>query len=142
MEMKSVEQNMNIRSIHGSILDEKVLEDTFSKFRPHVVLHAAAYKHVPMQELFPWNAVHTNITGTKYLVEFSKEFEVERFVLVSTDKAVRPVNVMGATKRVAEQVIQSVDPGGKTVFLAVRFGNVIGSSGSVIPIFKNQIKNV
>lgn len=140
MEMNNIEQNMNIRSIHGSILDEKILKDTFSKFRPHVVLHAAAYKHVPMQERFPWNAVHTNITGTKHIVKFSRKYDVERFVLVSTDKAVRPVNIMGATKRVAEQVVQSVAQGGKTVFLAVRFGNVIGSSGSVIPIFKKQIE--
>ncbi|MBH49857.1 MAG: hypothetical protein CMG69_03795 [Candidatus Marinimicrobia bacterium] len=140
MEINSAEMSMNIMSIHGSILDKNILEDTFFKYRPHVVLHAAAYKHVPMQELFPWNAVNTNITGTKLLAEFSKRFEVERFVFVSTDKAVRPANIMGATKRAAEQIIQSIDPRGKTVFLAVRFGNVIGSSGSVIPIFKKQVE--
>ena len=120
-------------------MDTNILDDTFNKYRPHVVLHAAAFKHVPLQEIFPWNAVHTNITGTKNLVEYSNKYKVEKFVLVSTDKAVRPANVMGATKRVAEQIIQS-SATANTSFIAVRFGNVIGSSGSVIPTFKKQIE--
>ncbi len=140
MEINSFAYDVTVKSIHGSIRDHNILDDTFKKFRPHVVLHAAAFKHVPLQELYPWNAVHTNIAGSKNLVDFSNKYEVEKFVLVSTDKAVRPVNVMGATKRVAERIIQSVTPNKKTTFLAVRFGNVIGSSGSVIPTFKRQIE--
>ena len=106
-----------------------------------MVLHAAAYKHVPMQELNPWEAVNTNIKGTINLVNASEVYNVERFVLVSTDKAVNPTNVMGATKRVAEQVIQARSADTKVKYMAVRFGNVIGSSGSVIPTFQKQIND-
>jgi FlaA1/EpsC-like NDP-sugar epimerase len=116
------------------------LQNTFQEYRPQVVIHAAAYKHVPMQELHPWSAVSTNVLGTLHLVQLANQYNVEKFVLVSTDKAVHPVNIMGATKRLAEKVIQSVDMReSKTEFTAVRFGNVIGSSGSVIPIFRKQI---
>jgi len=111
------------------------------KYRPDVVFHAAAYKHVPIMELNPWETIFTNIKGTHSLLDVAKEFEVDRFVLVSTDKAVRPSNVMGASKRVAELLTQcyskSFNP---TRFMSVRFGNVIGSSGSVIPLFKRQIE--
>jgi len=127
--------------ILGNVLNKEVLRKFFLKYRPQVVFHAAAYKHVPIMELNPWEAIFTNIKGTYSLLEVVREFEVNRFVLVSTDKAVRPSNVMGASKRVAELLTQcynnSFNP---TRFMSVRFGNVIGSSGSVIPLFKRQIE--
>ena len=133
--------NIGVQPILGDIRDKKILSTVFSSFRPDVVLHAAAYKHVPMQEQNPWEAVQTNIQGTINLVECSEIYNVERFVLVSTDKAVNPTNVMGASKRVAEQVIQARSVDTRVKYMAVRFGNVIGSSGSVIPTFQEQIKN-
>ncbi len=133
--------NIGVQPILGDIRDKEILNSVFSSFSPDVVLHAAAYKHVPMQEQNPWEAVQTNIQGTINLVDCSEMFGVERFVLVSTDKAVNPTNVMGASKRVAEQVIQARSVDTKVKYMAVRFGNVIGSSGSVIPTFQNQIKN-
>jgi len=139
-EVSFVQTKTLIRSVLANIRDKNLLENTFQEYRPQVVIHAAAYKHVPMQELHPWSAVSTNVLGTFHLVQLSNNFNVEKFVLVSTDKAVHPVNIMGATKRLAEKVIQSVDlDNSNTEFLAVRFGNVIGSSGSVIPIFRQQI---
>ena len=139
-EVSFVHTQTLIRSVLANIRDKNLLENTFQEYRPQVVIHAAAYKHVPMQELHPWSAVSTNVLGTLHLVQLSNVFNVEKFVLVSTDKAVHPVNIMGATKRLAEKVIQSVDlDNTRTEFLAVRFGNVIGSSGSVIPIFRQQI---
>tara|TARA_Y100001935_G_scaffold125718_1_gene104364 strand:- start:1305 stop:3203 length:1899 start_codon:yes stop_codon:yes gene_type:complete len=133
--------NIGFQPILGDIRDKDILNSVFSSFRPDVVLHAAAYKHVPMQEQNPWEAVQTNIQGTINLVDCAEVFEVERFVLVSTDKAVNPTNVMGASKRVAEQVIQARSVDTKVKYMAVRFGNVIGSSGSVIPTFQEQIKD-
>ncbi len=133
--------NVGIQPILADIRDKKITNTIFNSFRPDVVLHAAAHKHVPMQEQNPWEAVHTNIQGTINLVDACEDHNVERFVLVSTDKAVNPTNVMGATKRVAEQVIQARSIDTKVKYMAVRFGNVIGSSGSVIPTFQEQIKN-
>lgn len=121
------------------IRSEENLRRVFAEFRPEVVFHAAAYKHVPMQELNPWEAVLNNVRGTQNLVTIAKETGTERFVLVSTDKAVRPTNIMGATKRVAEMFVECVNGGSGCRFVAVRFGNVLGSSGSVIPIFEEQI---
>ena len=139
-EISFVNSKTLIRSVLANVRDKNLLQNTFQEYRPQVVIHAAAYKHVPMQELHPWAAVSTNVLGTLHLVELSNQFNAEKFVLVSTDKAVHPVNIMGATKRLSEKIIQSVDlKEAKTEFLAVRFGNVIGSSGSVIPIFKEQI---
>ncbi len=138
---KKYDNNIGVQPILGDIRDKNILSSVFSSFKPDVVLHAAAYKHVPMQELNPWEAVQTNIQGTINLVDVSEIYGVERFVLVSTDKAVNPTNVMGATKRVAEQVIQARSINTKVKYMAVRFGNVIGSSGSVIPTFQDQIKN-
>lgn len=119
------------------------MEGIFKKFKFDVVYHAAAYKHVPMMERHPREAIRTNIVGTRTLAELSVKYECERFVMVSTDKAVNPSNVMGASKRAAEMFVQSLQrtPGIKTKFITTRFGNVLGSNGSVIPFFREQIKN-
>ena len=139
-EIAFIEKKTLVRSVLANIRDKNLLQNTFQEYRPQVVIHAAAYKHVPMQELHPWSAVSTNVMGTLNLVQLAQTYKTEKFVLVSTDKAVHPVNIMGATKRLAEKVIQSIEEvDHSTIFLAVRFGNVIGSSGSVIPIFQDQI---
>lgn len=124
-----------------NIRDEKSLRRALLEFKPEVIFHAAALKHVPMQELNPWEAVLTNVQGTRNLISAAREIAPDRFVLVSTDKAVRPTSVMGATKRVAEMLVECVDEAVDTRYVAVRFGNVIGSSGSVIPQFMEQIEN-
>ena len=121
------------------IRDRDALQGVLERFKPHIIFHAAAYKHVPMQESHPREAVLNNVLGTRNLVDLALETEVERFVLVSTDKAVRPTNVMGATKRVAELFVESMNGKQVTRFVAVRFGNVFSSSGSAIPIFQEQI---
>ena len=123
----------------ADIRDRDLMTQTFARFKPHIVFHAAAYKHVPMQEHHPGEAFKTNVLGTRNVAEAAMKSGVEHLVFVSTDKAVRPTNVMGATKRAAEMIIQSVNGAGPTRFMAVRFGNVIGSSGSVIPLFQQQI---
>ncbi len=126
----------------GDVQDKFELAKVFEQFTPEIVFHAAAYKHVPMLELHPWKAVDNNICGTANLVETANKYGCEKFVFVSTDKAVNPVNVMGASKRVSEMIVQNFGITGKssTHFITVRFGNVIGSVGSVIPMFKKQIK--
>jgi FlaA1/EpsC-like NDP-sugar epimerase len=133
--------NTIIKPVLGNINQKNQLEKVFNENRPQIVFHAAAYKHVPIQETHPWTAVRTNVGGTLGLLELADKYHAEKFVLVSTDKAVNPVNVMGATKRLAEILIQSMNAKSDTEFLAVRFGNVMGSSGSAIPIFEQQIKN-
>ena len=127
------------RVILGRVQNEKLMMSVFKKYLPQVVFHAAAYKHVPMLEKNPWEAVFNNITGSRVIMEMALKHQTERFVLVSTDKAVRPTNVMGASKRVTELLLQTFQDG-CTRFMAVRFGNVVGSSGSVIPVFRNQIE--
>lgn len=125
-------------TVLGSVADAPLMERTFREHRPSAVFHAAAYKHVPMLERNPWQAVRNNIEGSRTVMRAAVEAGVERFVVVSTDKAVRPTNVMGASKRVTELLMQSLS-GGPTRFMAVRFGNVVGSSGSVVPLFRRQI---
>jgi len=139
LELKSDRQFASVVPILGRVQDQPLLDHIFGKYRPRVVFHAAAYKHVPMVELNPWEAIHNNVVGSEVVMQTAEKYGVERFVLISSDKAVRPTNVMGASKRVAEILLQS-RPQGKTRFMAVRFGNVVGSSGSVIPLFQSQIK--
>ncbi|HOV70241.1 MAG TPA: nucleoside-diphosphate sugar epimerase/dehydratase, partial [Clostridia bacterium] len=124
----------------GSIRDMDRLEEVFQMHRPDVVFHAAAYKHVPLMESCPAEAVKNNIMGTYNTAKCADKYSVKRFVMISTDKAVNPTSVMGATKRVAELIIQAMNLVSKTEFVAVRFGNVLNSNGSVIPIFKKQIE--
>lgn len=141
-ELVSKDSNILFKPILSDIRDYSVVDQVFNEFKPQVVFHAAAYKHVPMQEDFPWEAVKTNVIGTDNVSKVSINYGVEKFVLVSTDKAVKPANVMGATKRLAELITQDYNRKQiDTEFMAVRFGNVLGSSGSVIPIFQEQIKN-
>ncbi|QNK84296.1 UDP-N-acetylglucosamine 4,6-dehydratase (configuration-retaining) [Aliarcobacter cryaerophilus] len=132
-------EDENIIPIMQSVKDIDILESTFSKYRPQIVIHAAAYKHVPLVEHNILEGITNNIIGTKNTIDLSIKYKVEKFVLISTDKAVRPTNVMGTTKRVCELYAQNVDSK-NTEIVAVRFGNVLGSSGSVIPKFKAQIE--
>ncbi len=136
---KFPEINVNIEI--GSVRDKEKVIDSISQFKPDVIFHAAAHKHVPLMETNPEEAVKNNVFGTKNVVEVADEYNVDRFILISTDKAVNPTNVMGATKRVAEMITQTYSKKSNTKFMAVRFGNVLGSKGSVIPIFKKQIEN-
>ncbi len=141
LELKRSFPYIKIIPILGDIRNKKRLNNTFDTYMPHNVFHAAAYKHVPMLELHPWEAILNNVAGTRNVIETAKSFSVERFVMVSTDKAVRPTNVMGTTKRIAELMVQGQNCNGSTEtrFITVRFGNVVGSVGSVIPLFKKQI---
>ena len=131
-------------TVLGKVQDRELLASLFNQYRPSVVFHAAAYKHVPMVERNPWEGVYNNIFAGKRLMEISVACGVERFILISTDKAVRPTNVMGASKRLTEMIMQGYCSGDgrkcATRFMAVRFGNVLGSSGSVIPLFRRQIE--
>ncbi len=137
----TIQSQTIIKTVLASINSKNECDKLFSENQPHIVFHAAAYKHVPIQELHPWTAVQTNIGGTLNIVELSDKYSVDKFVLVSTDKAVNPANVMGATKRAAERLIQSFNVTSRTTFMAVRFGNVLGSSGSAIPTFQKQIND-
>lgn len=130
-----------ITPLVGDVTDEARLREVFARFRPTLVLHAAAHKHVPLMESQPGEALKNNVLGTALLARIASEHDVEQFVLISSDKAVNPTNVMGASKRLSELVIQGLQarPGNRTRFVAVRFGNVLASSGSVIPIFRKQI---
>ncbi len=123
----------------GSVCDEPRLRSVFEKYRPSAVFHAAAHKHVPLMEMCPREAIQNNVFGTLNTVQLADEYHVRRFIFISTDKAVNPTSVMGATKRMGEMVVQHYAQESETVFAAVRFGNVLGSNGSVIPIFKKQI---
>lgn len=138
-ELRTHFPELELYSIIADIKNFSRVDSIFAEYKPEVVFHCAAYKHVPLMELNPSEAVLNNVMGTKNLVDISRHTFVERFVMISTDKAVNPVNIMGATKRAAELYIQAVSPESKTSFITVRFGNVLGSNGSVIPRFKEQI---
>ena len=141
LELKQNFKNVDVVPVLADIQDKNQLNKAFEGHQPNIVFHAAAYKHVPMLEIQPWKAIDNNVVGTKNLMEVSTENNVARFVFVSTDKAVRPANVMGASKRLAETMVQSQNGCGlsQTRFMIVRFGNVVGSVGSVVPLFKKQI---
>ncbi len=139
MECRQRFPRLEIQAALGDIRDPGTVNGLFARYLPQVVFHAAAYKHVPIQEAHPREACMANVLGTKNVVEASLKTGVDRFVLVSTDKAVRPANVMGATKRLAEMLVDSMNGKAHTRFMSVRFGNVIRSSGSVIPLFQEQI---
>jgi len=125
----------------ASVRDENRMNEIFKEYHPDVVFHAAAHKHVPLMEVSPKEAIKNNIIGTYNVAKAADKYNVEKFVLISTDKAVNPTNVMGATKRMAERIIMVMDKSSNTDFTAVRFGNVLGSNGSVIPLFKKQIED-
>ena len=142
-EIEAVVSDTKIKTIICDVRNKETLKEVFSKFKPQVVFHAAAYKHVPMMEDNPAQAIFANVLGTKNTADLSIEFGVNNFVFVSTDKAVNPSNVMGASKRIAEKYIQSLffSKTSTTKFITTRFGNVLGSSGSVVPLFTEQIQN-
>lgn len=132
-----------LETVICDVTNKERLERTFERYRPEIVFHAAAYKHVPLMETNPVEAVHVNFYGTKNLVDLSIQYDIKKFVFISTDKAVNPTNVMGATKRAAEIYVQEMakQHSDEITFITTRFGNVLGSSGSVIPLFKRQIEN-
>jgi len=138
-ELKVKFPEQNYRTIIANITDKVRMEEVFQQYRPQVVFHAAAHKHVPLMEIQPAEAVQNNVFGTKNVAELADAYKSEIFVLISTDKAVNPTSVMGATKRTAELVLQEINQRSMTKFVAVRFGNVLGSRGSVVPLFERQI---
>ncbi len=148
MELRKTYPHVPLQVVIGDVRDRNRVESQISRYRPHIIFHAAAYKHVPLMEEHPCEAVHTNVGGTQIVAEMAVRYEVEKFIMISTDKAVRPSNVMGATKRLAEMYTQSLGKAisegmieGKTSFITTRFGNVLGSNGSVIPLFRKQIES-
>ena len=135
-----MDKDIIIDSYIASIRDRVAIDTIFKEKQPEVVYHAAAHKHVPLMETRPMEAVKNNVFGTNNVIQCCIKNKVSRFIMISTDKAVNPTNVMGATKRMTEMILQANGNNGVTKMAAVRFGNVLGSNGSVIPIFKNQIK--
>lgn len=131
---------LNLLALIGSVRDEQKLEQVFSTYHPEIVYHAAAHKHVPLMETSPCEAIKNNVFGTYQTAMAASRHGCRKFVMISTDKAVNPTNIMGATKRLCEMIIQTINKNSKTDFVAVRFGNVLGSNGSVIPLFKKQIQ--
>jgi FlaA1/EpsC-like NDP-sugar epimerase len=132
--------NLAFEVVIGDIRNYERMERVFEYYRPEYVFHAAAYKHVPLMENNPSEAILTNVKGTKNLVDLANKYQVKKFVMISTDKAVNPTNVMGASKRIAEIYAQAANEKGITKFVTTRFGNVLGSNGSVIPLFQRQIE--
>lgn len=140
MELRAEYPKLNLEAIVASVRDKERLNNVFETYKPEIVFHAAAHKHVPLMEKSPLEAIHNNVFGTYNVVNCADEYGVEKFVLISTDKAVNPTNIMGASKRVCEMIVQAKNKVSKTEYVAVRFGNVLGSNGSVIPLFKKQIE--
>ncbi|MDE6336038.1 MAG: polysaccharide biosynthesis protein, partial [Muribaculaceae bacterium] len=147
LEMRDRWPEIKAETIVADIADRRIMERIFSEYRPQYVFHAAAYKHVPMMEDNPYEAVVNNIDGTRVIADLAVKYGTRKFVMVSTDKAVNPTNVMGCSKRICEIYVQSLDKAikegkvrGETQFVTTRFGNVLGSNGSVIPIFQEQIR--
>jgi len=132
---------LNLQTLIGSVRDSKRLDGVFSKYKPDIIYHAAAHKHVPLMEDSPNETVKNNVFGTLKTAQCADKYGAEKFVLISTDKAVNPTNIMGASKRICEMIVQTYNKKSDTEFVAVRFGNVLGSNGSVIPLFKEQIKH-
>ncbi len=139
-ELRGQYPETEIRVLIGSVRDEARLASVFSTYRPDVVFHAAAHKHVPLMEESPGEAIKNNVFGTYYTALCAEKYQVKKFVLISTDKAVHPVNVMGATKRICEMIVQLLSQRSQTEFSIVRFGNVFGSNGSVVPVLQKQIE--
>ena len=139
-ELMRTQPDLDFEVIIASVRDEERMRGIFERFHPEIIFHAAAYKHVPLMEACPNEAVKNNVLGTFNMVKLSDEYGVKRFIQISTDKAVNPTNIMGASKRICEMIIQSYNKRSKTEYVAVRFGNVLGSNGSVVPLFKQQIE--
>ena len=140
-QLRQLETQTKLEVVIADVCSFNRMQKIFDVFRPEIIFHAAAYKHVPMMENNPSEAIHTNILGTKHLVDLACQYQVEKFIFISTDKAVNPTNVMGASKRIAEMYAQFKNQSGSTKFITTRFGNVLGSNGSVIPLFQKQIEN-
>ena len=140
LELKHKYPNLNLETIIASVRNSKKIDKLFEKYQPDIVYHAAAHKHVPLMEDSPNEAVKNNVFGTLNVVKAADKYKTKKFILISTDKAVNPTNIMGATKRICEMIVQSYNKQSQTEYVAVRFGNVLGSNGSVIPLFKKQIK--
>lgn len=141
LELQRKYPQLNLETMIASVRDANKINDLFAYYHPDIVYHAAAHKHVPLMEDAPHEAIKNNVFGTLNVVKAADHYGVKKFILISTDKAVNPTNIMGASKRLCEMIVQSFDKKSKTEFVAVRFGNVLGSNGSVIPLFKKQIKN-
>lgn len=141
-ELKFDYPEIKIDAIVASIRDKQRLNEIFEQYKPYLVFHAAAHKHVPLMETSPLEAIKNNVFGTYNVVNCADQFNVKRFILISTDKAVNPTNVMGATKRLCEMIVQAKNKVSQTEYAAVRFGNVLGSNGSVVPLFKNKLQMV
>ena len=140
-ELKNNYKDLDLKVLIGSVRDRRRLDMIFNRYKPNIVFHAAAHKHVPLMEESPSEAIKNNVFGTYNVAEAADRYKVQRFVMISTDKAVNPTNIMGATKRCCEMIVQAFNERSNAEFVAVRFGNVLGSNGSVIPLFKKQIKN-
>lgn len=139
-EIKRHFPEIDLKVLIASVRDEHKMEKIFEQYKPEIVFHAAAHKHVPLMEDSPCEAIKNNVFGTQNVVNLSDKYNVKKFVLISTDKAVNPTNIMGATKRCCEMIVQTKNKTSNTEFVAVRFGNVLGSNGSVVPLFKKQIE--
>ncbi|MFH0758085.1 MAG: polysaccharide biosynthesis protein, partial [Bacteroidota bacterium] len=141
-EIRKTFDRIKVRSILGDVTDQVKMDRIFNTCRPNIVFHAAAYKHVPLMEENPHEAIRVNVGSTMVLTRLAQKYKVSKFVMVSTDKAVNPTNIMGTSKRICEMILQarSITPGNRVQFVITRFGNVLGSNGSVIPIFRKQIE--